>query len=118
MKNLTYFFQYNIPAANHATGRKDDFINVLAEWDGHTEYSEEKIPLVIVNPVNMSFYDVLKVDNWMLAHKQIKNIAERHFKSLSKELAKENAHKLLSEENNPVLSRLNEVKSNCAIEHY
>lgn len=106
MENHTYFFQWQVPVDNSNIGRPDQFIDVKAEWDGQTTYGDD-MPFAHVCPINMTFLDVLKVSNWNLAYRDIKNTAERHFKSLLQQMKKGQDIEIISKEENPVLTRLN-----------
>jgi hypothetical protein len=103
--NYVHFFQWNIPKDNHLFGATDEYINVIAKWDGTSFYSENR-PIVFRNPVNMRFSDAMQVKDWRKAIAQIDNIAEEHFAEIAKQERLNQARAILAVEDHPILSRL------------
>lgn len=115
-----HFFQWNIPADNHYTGKTDGYINIIAEWDGKTTYGYSECPLIIITPINLSFYDCISVKNWALAHSQIEKIAEKHFAEIAKaeRIAQARAELIAAGEptGNPVIDRYTEKMHDLIIQ--
>jgi hypothetical protein len=104
MQLYTHFFQYNIPAENHAQGKTDDYINVIATWHTNNTFSDGT-PMVATSPVNLSFYDCIKVKNWNAVTRDIDKIAESHFVHIAKEHRLAEARAVLLVEQNPIIAR-------------
>lgn len=120
--NMTYvhMFQWNIPADNHFVGETNGYINIIAEWDGRTTYGRNNTPLVIIKPVNATFYDLVAVKDWSIARTQIERIAEDHFASIAKAERIAQARATLISEGeatgNPILDRYTEAEQSLVLQ--
>ncbi len=105
--NYVHLFQWNIPADNQTSGRTDRYINVIAEWNSDSFFSDGK-PMCYTNPVNLTWFEVGLVKDWGTAIWQIKKIAENHFAELARMERINQARAILAVEENPILNRYEE----------
>jgi hypothetical protein len=77
----TYFFQYNVPAENHFTGKSDYFVNVLCECDKH--YFSNGDDFIQVMPIVTHKIDLISVKDWAKAFDEMERIAKKHFESIN-----------------------------------
>jgi hypothetical protein len=102
MKHV-HFFQYNVPADNHSTGRTDIYIDVIGTWHAESFYSDGR-PITIAVGANLTFYDCLQVSDWHKAYREITAIVQNHFEVLAREERINQARAILAVEENPVLN--------------
>jgi hypothetical protein len=77
----TYFFQYNVPAENHFTGKSDYFVNVLCESDRN--FFTDGLDYVRVMPFIRHKIDLISVKDWDKAFDEMERIAKQHFDSIN-----------------------------------
>jgi hypothetical protein len=105
----TQLFQYNVPADNQFTGRKDFYINAIAIWNEKDFYYDGR-PMIHVEPINIGFHECISVKDWYLAYRDIEAIAIEKFTEIAQQKKIDDARALIALSENPVTERLSNAK--------
>lgn len=98
-----HFFEYNVPAENHRTGKTDFYLDVVVEWGG-SFYSSGK-PIVYTKFVDLQNNLLMSVNDWMKVILDCDKIGEQHFAEIAKQERINQARAILQIEENPIILR-------------